>query len=192
MLRSFPVETCTVRSYVRLHIDVFLYNANNMFWPKIITTLPDFYICICHRESNQQPLYHHAGFSHCYQCVIWMTSLRNFVIYRGDWLTIKFCGNDSFFKKLFLFFENTFQYLGGISQDISVSHFDSRRSLSSANWLRSTSPILFVSFTHPCDQHNRKILTIRKSAVRWHRRRARGYRKLIFRANLLHVPNIQM
>ena len=98
MLRSFPVETCTVRSYVRLHIDVFLYNANNMFWPKIITTLPDFYICICHRESNQQPLYHPAGFSHCYQCVIWMTSLRNFVIYRGDWLTIKFCGNDSFFK----------------------------------------------------------------------------------------------
>jgi len=45
--------------------------------------------------------------------------------------------NDSF-RKLFLFFENTFQYLGGISQDISVliniyhimPHFDSRRSLS--------------------------------------------------------------
>ena len=37
------------------------------------------------------------------------------------------------FRKLFLFFENTFQYLGGMSQDISVSHFDSRRSLSSAN-----------------------------------------------------------
>jgi len=34
---------------------------------------------------------------------------------------------------LFLFFENTFQYLGGISQDISVSHFDSRMSLSSTN-----------------------------------------------------------
>jgi len=57
---------------------------------------------------------------------------RNFVIYRGDWLSIKFCENDSF-RKLFLFFENTFQYLGGTSQDISVSHFDSRRSLSSAN-----------------------------------------------------------
>ena len=42
------------------------------------------------------------------------------------------CENDSF-RKLFLFFENTFQYLGGMSQDISVSHFDSRRSLSSAN-----------------------------------------------------------
>jgi hypothetical protein len=57
---------------------------------------------------------------------------RNFVIYRGDWLSIKFGENDSF-RKLFLFFENTFQYLGGISQDISGSHFDSRRSLSSAN-----------------------------------------------------------
>jgi len=110
--------------------------------------------------------------------------LRNFVIYRGDWLSIKFCENDSFLK-LFLFFENTFQYLGGISQDISVSHFDSRRSLTSANRRRSTSPILFVSFTQPCDQHDRKIRTIRKSAARWRGRRARGYRKLILRANLL-------
>ena len=56
----------------------------------------------------------------------------NFVFYREDWLSIKFGENDSF-RKLFLFFENTFQYLGGISQDISVSHFDARRSLSSAN-----------------------------------------------------------
>jgi len=58
--------------------------------------------------------------------------LWDFVIYREDWLSIKFGENDSF-RKLFLFFENTFQYLGGSSQDISVSHFDSRRSLSSAN-----------------------------------------------------------
>ena len=57
---------------------------------------------------------------------------RNFDIYRGDWLSIKFGENDSF-RKLFLFFENTFQYLGGISQDTSGSHFDSRRSLGSAN-----------------------------------------------------------
>ena len=56
------------------------------------------------------------------------------------------------FRKLFLFFENTFQDLGGISQDISVSYFDSRRSLSSANRCRSTSPILFVGFTEPCDR----------------------------------------
>jgi len=96
------------------------------------------------------------------------------------------------FRKLFLFFENTFQYLGGISQDISVSHFDYRRSLSSANRRRSTSPILFVSFTHPCDQHDRKIRTIRKSAARWRGRRARDYRKLFLRANLLYVPNIKM
>ena len=57
---------------------------------------------------------------------------QTLVIYRGDWFSIKFCENNSF-RKLFLFFENTFQYLGGISQDISVSHFDSCRSLSSAN-----------------------------------------------------------
>jgi len=91
---------------------------------------------------------------------------RILVIYRGDWLSIKFCENDSF-RKLFLFFENTFQYLGRISQDISVSHFDSRRSLSSSNWRRSSSPILFVSFTQPCDQHDRKIRMIRKSAAWW-------------------------
>ena len=109
----------------------------------------------------------------------------------GDWLSIKFCEND-YFRKLFLFFENTFQYLGGISLDISVSHFDSRRSLSSANRQQSTSPILFVSFTHPCDQHDRKIRTIRKSAARWRGRRARGYRKLILSVNLLYVPNIKM
>jgi len=116
---------------------------------------------------------------------------RNLDIYRYDWLSIKFCENDSF-RKLFLFLKKTFQYLGGISQDISVSRFDSRRSLSSANRRRSTSPILFVSFTQPCDQHDRKIRTIRKSAARWRGRRARGYRKLILRANLLYVPNIKM
>ena len=44
----------------------------------------------------------------------------------------KFGENDSF-RKLFLFFKNTFQYLGEISKEISGSHFDSRRSLSSAN-----------------------------------------------------------
>ena len=110
----------------------------------------------------------------------------NFVRSRGDWISINFCENDSF-RKLFLFFKSTFQYLGGISQDISVSHFDSRRSLSSANRRRSTSPILFVNFTQPCDQHDRKIRTIRKSAAQWRGRRARGYRKLILRANLLYV-----
>jgi len=64
----------------------------------------------------------------------------NFVIYRNDRLSIKFCHNDSF-RKLFLFLKINFQYR--ISQDISVSHFDSRRSLNSANRRRSTSPILF-------------------------------------------------
>jgi len=109
---------------------------------------------------------------------------RNLDIYRYDWLSIKFCENDSF-RKLFLFLKKNFQYLGGISQDISVSRFDSRRSLSSANRRWSSSPILFVSFTQPCDQHDRKIRTTRKSAARWRGRRARGCRKLFFRSNLL-------
>ena len=76
---------------------------------------------------------------HCTTDVLsaWLL-FRNFILYRGDWWSIKFCENDSF-RKLFLFFKNTFQYLGGISQDILVSHFDSRRSLSSANRRRSTS-----------------------------------------------------
>ena len=145
--------------------------------------------------SNPQPLYHPtAGDTTVLPvCCLLHFCFRNFVSYRGDWLSTKFCENDSF-RKLFLFFENTFQYLGGTSQDISVSHFDSRRSLSSANPLRSTLPILFVSFTQPCDQHDRKIRTIRKSrgAARWRGRRARAYRKWILRANLLYVPNIKM
>jgi len=64
--------------------------------------------------------------------------------------------------------------------------------LSSANWRRSTSPILFVRFTQPGDQHDRNIRTIRKSAAQWRGRRARGCRKLILRSNLLYVPSITM
>jgi len=64
---------------------------------------------------------------------------RTCVINRDDSLSIKFCENDSF-RKLLLFFENNFRYLHEISQHISVSHFDSRRSLTSANRRRSTSP----------------------------------------------------
>ena len=46
---------------------------------------------------------------------------------------------------------------------------------STANRRRSTWPILFVNITQPCDQHDRKIPTIRKSAARWRGRRVRGY-----------------
>ena len=109
------------------------------------------------------------------------------VIYIDDW----FCENDSF-RKLFLFFESNVHYLRGISQDILVSHFDSRTSLSSVNRRRSISPIFLVSFTQPCDQQDRKIRTICKSAAWWRGRRAWGYRKSILRANLLYVPNIKM
>ena len=146
-----------------------------------------------HGESNPHPLYHWSagGTTVVPVCCVVGTGSWNFVKYKGDWLSIKFCENDSF-QKLFLFSENTFQYLGGIAQDISVSHVDSCRSLSSANRQRSTSPISFVCFTQPCDQHDRNVRTIRKSAAQWRGRRARGYRKLILRANLLYVPNIKM
>ena len=104
----------------------------------------------------------------------WDVRLK-FCEHRGDWLSIKFCENDSF-RKLFLFFENTFQYLGGISQDFSVS-------------FRFPQVTLFGKSTAIYDW---KIRTIRKSAARWRGRRARGYRKLIFCANLHSVPNIKM
>jgi len=165
------------------------------FDPKIKNNLKNFCDCNVKSHSIESTTFVLSN-GRWYRCATGVLSpwpfLRNFVIYRGDWLSIKFCENGSF-RKLFIFFENTFQYLGGISQDISVSHFDSRRSLlSSANRRWSTSQILFVSFTQPCDQHDRKIRTMRKSAARWRGRRARGYRKLILRANLLYVPNIKM
>jgi len=88
----------------------------------------------CHWGSNPQPFCYKAMRAATLPLVCCSVKFhrRNFFIYRGDWLSIKFGENDSF-RKLILFFENTFQYLGGISQDISGSHFDSRRSLSSAN-----------------------------------------------------------
>ena len=58
------------------------------------------------------------------------------VFYRDDWLSIKFCEYDSF-RKLYLFFENTSQYLRGISQDTLVYHLSSCRSLISANRRRA-------------------------------------------------------
>jgi len=126
-----------------------------------------------------------------YWCVCCLTIFPNFgYIFRR--LIIDHILQNESFQKLLLFFENTFQYLRKICQDISVSHFDSRRSLSSANRRRSISTILFVNFTYPCDQHDRKIQKIRKSAARWRGRLARGYRKLTLRANLPCVPDIKM
>ena len=143
-------------------------------------------------ESNPQPLYHPAAWiiAELPVCCVFLCNTE-------IWLYIEMTDYRSNFAKTILFencscLKKTFQYLGGISQDISVCRFDSRRSLSSANRRRSTSPILFVSFTEPCDQHDRKIPTIRKSAARWRGRRARGYRKFILRVNLLYVPNIKM
>ena len=72
------------------------------------------------------------GYHYVPVCCILVPQSWSVLIYREDWLSIKFGENDSF-RELFLFFQNTFQYLGEISQEISESHFDSRRSLSSAN-----------------------------------------------------------
>jgi len=152
-------------------------------------------ILICQRngESNPRPLYHPtAGGTTVVPVCCTLDSISEILLYieATDYRSIL---RKRFFSKIVpLFSGNTSQYLSGISQDISESHFGSRRSLSSANRRRSTSPILFVSFTQPCDQHDRKIRTIRKSAARWRGRRARGYSKLILRANFLYVPNIKM
>jgi len=192
--RKVGYDALTKLSYVRIRVHIFQVMQISCFDQKIKHNLNSFCYrkttSLCIESTTFVSLIHR--WHHCSTGVLsaWLV-FRNFVIYRGDWLSIKFYENDSF-RKLFLFFENAFQYLVGISQDISVSHFDSRRSLSSANRRRPTSPILFVSFTQPCDQHDRKIRTIFKSAARWRGRRARGYRKLILRANLLHVPKIKI
>jgi len=120
---------------------------------------------------------------------------RNFVIYSGDWLSIKFL-RKRFISKIVPVFRkylsvsrwNLPGYFSISFRFPQVTEFGK----STANRRRSISQILFVSFTQPCDQRDRKIRMIRKSAARWRGRRARGYRKLIFRANLLYVPNIKM
>ena len=68
-----------------------------------------------------------------YQCVVLLDFEKEISLFieRTDYRSN--LAKTILFENLFLFFENTFQYLGGISQDISVSHFDSRRSQSSAN-----------------------------------------------------------
>ena len=66
------------------------------------------------------------------RCIVLSNRVGNFVIYRETDYRSNLA-KTILFENCSLFFENTFQYLGGISQDISGSHFDSRRSLSSAN-----------------------------------------------------------
>ena len=113
-----------------------------------------FVIVCCHRESNPQSSSHPAAvYTTALPVCCMMTTLRNFFIYYIISLYYRNMdishnqrqlfrvidrsymtdGVSDSFRKLFLFFENTCQYLGGISHDISGSHFDSRRSLSSAN-----------------------------------------------------------
>jgi len=150
----------------------------------------------CHGESNPQPLYHWSvgGTTMVPVCC---------VVAACDWNLINIEATDyrSNFAKTILF-----EIVPVFRKYLSVSRWNlpgyfsvsfrfpqvTEFGKSTANHRRSTSPILFVSFTQPCDQHDRKIRTIHKSAARWRGRHARGYRKLILRANLLYVPNIKM
>ena len=114
------------------------------------------------------------------------------------WLSIEATDYQSIFAKTILF-ENC-SCFSKIPFSISMESpriFQCLISIPAGHWVRqirqrSTSPILLVSFIQPCDQHDRKIRTIRKSAARWHGHRARGYRKLVLRENLLYVPNFKM
>jgi len=83
----------------------------------------------------------------------------NFVIYREDWLSIKFGENDSFRKFVPVFRKylsvsrwNLPGYFSVSFRFPQVTEFGK----STANRRRSTWPILFVSFTQPCDQHDRR------------------------------------
>ena len=104
------------------------------FWQQKIQNIFQAKVPLRHWESNPQPLYRQTawGTTIVSVCCFVVFLGWSFVIHREDWLSIKFGENDSF-RKLFLFFENTFQYVDGISHDILGSHFNSRRSLTSAN-----------------------------------------------------------
>jgi len=133
--RGEPVAFCRVQVSTHRFFRLQIFQAMQIlcFDQKIKKTLKQIIECNVASQSVESTTFvsFNVQWYHCAACVL-SACVWNFVIYRGDWLSIKFCVNDSF-RKLFLFFENTFQYLAGISQDISVSHFDSRRSLSSAN-----------------------------------------------------------
>jgi len=134
-LVRFTWGTCNVRSCVRLHVDIFLDNTKYYVLTKKSRIILKLSIIVRHRhwESNSRPSYHSAAGNTTALPVCYLvdTVSKFFLFIEATKYRSNFCKNDSF-RKLFLFFEITFQYVGGISQDISVSHFDSRRSL----WVR--------------------------------------------------------
>ena len=126
-----PGETCSHDSHLCTVLHVFLGDSNVLF-------LGDANVIFCSKKNNIVFEYdspHHdipgtrtrnlwmtvttkALVPLSYQCFPFWQRWRIFLVHRGDWLLIKFCKND-FFRKWFLFSENTFQYLRKISQDVS-------------------------------------------------------------------------
>jgi len=86
---------------------IFLGNTNIIFWPKRSRIILKTSVTVTqhHRASNPQPLYHptDGGTTALPVCCLLDDFFRNFVIYKDDWLSIKFCENNSL-RKLFLFF----------------------------------------------------------------------------------------
>ena len=147
-----------------------------------------------HGESNPQPLYHRSAGGTTMVPVCCILGTCSEIL-----LNIEATDYRSIFAKTILF-ENCSCFIHFSISVESPTIYQCLISIPAGHWVRQidgkssaiTWPILFVSFTQPCDQHDRKIRTICKSAVRWRGRRARGYRKLILCANLLYVPNIKM
>ena len=143
-----------------------------------------------HKVSNPRPLYHLTSSG---------TLPVRYLPTSEILLSIEATDYRSNFAKTILF-ENC-SCFSKIPFSISLESpriFQCLISIPAGHWVRqidgksSAIFLLFVSFTQPCDQHDRKIRTIRKSAARWRGRRAQGYRKLILRANLLYIPTIKM
>ena len=119
---------------------------------------------------------------------------RIFVIYRGDWLTMIIDQDlrKRFFSKIVPVFR---KYLSVSRWNLPGLFSVSFRFPQVTEFGKSTAIYLADSF---CQLYSalwsawQEFQTIRKSAARWRGRRARGYRKLILRANLLYVPNIKM
>jgi len=72
------------------------------------------FVC-CHRESNPQPLYHSAAVITTTVPVCRFDGFEILLFFEATDYRSNFA-KTILFEKLFLFFENTFQYLGGISQ----------------------------------------------------------------------------
>jgi len=160
---------------VRLHFDVLLDNANICLDQKIQNNLLNFDSRILSPGVESTTFISLCGWVHHYTPSV-LSGWHTFKIL----LFIEATDHRSKFAKT-IFFENC-SCFSKIPFSISVESpriFQCLISIPAGHWVKQIDgdlPRWFVSFTHPCDQHDRKIRTIHKSRGR----RARGYRKLIF------------